>query len=164
MRPPIHSRKHIVQVSLATVTQGAVGIRNIAQGIEGAASAPTQVSEGALVKAVWVEMWAGTESATTVTTFTAGVYKNPGGGNQIVTAEAAALHDWTNKKNLLYTTQALLPLEEGGLMMIYKGWIKIPKGKQRMGLGDSLQFFIRNNNASAIDIIFCGLFLYKEYQ
>ncbi len=164
MKAPIHSRKHYVQLSQSQIAQSAVLVTTISQAIEGASSTPTQVNEGAIVKAIWVEMWLVQDSASVLGSFTAGIYKNPGGTSTISAGNAAALHDWTNKKNLLYTTQALSPISDSALMLLYKGWIKVPKGKQRQGLGDRFQFFVRNNNATAIDMEVCGLFVFKEYD
>ncbi len=163
MRPVIHSKKHYVQVSQATIAQAAASNLIILDAIEGAASVPTDVQEGATVKAVWVEMWLQNDSASVVGSFTAIVYKNPGGANVITSAEMAALHDYNNKKNILYTTQGLAPASDNALMVLFKGWIKIPKGKQRMGLGDRLHMSIRNNNLTAIDQDICGIFVFKSY-
>jgi len=43
---------------------------------------------------------------------------------------------------------------------MYKGWIKIPKSKQRMGLGDRI---VVQTFAQALDMIDCGFETYKEY-
>ncbi len=77
--------------------------------------------------------------------------------------QIAALHDYANKKNILFTAQGLVTPTDGGQVPVLRGWYKIPKGKQRFGLGDRLFLTIRNNNAAAIDINFCGLAIYKEY-
>ncbi len=78
-------------------------------------------------------------------------------------ADATALHDYDNKKNILFTAQGLLTPNDGGQVPVLRGWYKIPKGKQRFGLKDKLSVAVRNNNATAIDINFCGLAIYKEY-
>ncbi len=163
MRPVIQSRKHYFQIAQATVAQAAIVNTVVVSAIEGARSQPQHVAEGAIVKAVWLELWCQNDSASVIGSFTAGLYKNPGGTNVLLSADAAALHDYDNKKNLFYTTQALAPTDDSQLMLIHKGWIKIPKGKQRFGLGDEIAVFIRNNNATALDIAFCGLVIYKEY-
>ncbi len=164
MKPPIHSRKHISQISQATVGQGLIVTTTFVQAIEGTVSDPIQVSEGALVKACYVEFWVSQDSASTVGSYTVALYKNPGNTNTAATGNMAALHDWSNKKNLLFTAQGLLTPNDGGQVPVMRSWYKIPKGKQRMGLGDTMQITIRNNNAAAIDINFCGLVIYKEYQ
>jgi len=163
MKAPIKSKKHYVQISQATVAQGAVVNTILVSALEATASIPTTVEEGALVKACYVEFWAGNASATVVGSYTFILYKNPGGLNNPLTADLAALHDWDNKKNILFTSQALVPPTDGGQVVIAKGWYKVPKGKQRFGLGDRLMVSIRNNNSTAIDINFCGFALYKSY-
>ncbi len=163
MRPIVTSVKHYVQVTLSSVSNGAVNIEFIAVAKDlQAVDDPNEVVEGSVVKAIYVEFWI-QQSSTAVGSFVAGVYKNPGGENTLTTAEAIALHDWNNKKNVFYTTMGLSPGNEEQIHNVVRGWIKIPKGKQRMGLGDQLNFFLRNNNATE-DINYCGFATYKEYR
>ncbi len=164
MKNPIHSKKHIVQISQATVAQAAVVITDIVDSIEGASSQPDQVNEGATVKNCYVEFWVSQDSASVVGSYTVVLYKRPGGNVAITASNMAALHDYNNKKNILFTAQGLLTPNDGGQVPVIRGWYKIPKGKSRFGLGDKLQVVIRNNNATAIDINFCGLAIYKEYS
>ncbi len=163
MRPPIHSKKHINQISQSTVGQAAVVTTTLVQAKEAASTAPAEVSEGAIVKACFVEFWVSQDSASVVGSYTVILYKQPGDSTGMATAEAAALHDWGGKKNILFTAQGLLTPNDGGQVPVLRAWYKIPKGKQRFGLGDKLQLTIRNNNATAIDINFCGLAVFKEY-
>ncbi len=109
-----------------------------------------------------MEVWL-TQASSSVGSFVAALMKNPGGANAPTAAEMAALGNYDNKKNVLYTTQGLAPANTVSLMPLIKGWIKIPKGKQRMGLGDTLIFVIRNLNATD-DQNFCGFSTYKEYK
>ncbi len=81
----------------------------------------------------------------------------------MTTGQMAALHDYDNKKNILFTAQGLLTPNDGGQVPVLRSWYKIPKGKQRFGLADELVLSIRNNNATAIDINLCGVIIYKEY-
>ncbi len=163
MRAPIVSRKHIFQISQSTVSQAAVSNTTLATAIEGTRSQPQHIGEGSVVKACYVEFWVSQDSASVVGSYTVILYKNPGGGATINTGEMAALHDYDNKKNILFTGQGLLTPNDGGQIPVLRGWYKIPKGKQRFGLGDELVITVRNNNATAIDINFCGLAVYKEY-
>ncbi len=163
MRAPITSRKHIFQISQGTVAQGAVVQSEFANAIEGTRSTPSHVAEGAVIKACYVEFWVSQDSASVVGSYTVVLFKNPGNNAVMTTTEMAALHDYDNKKNILFTAQGLLTPNDGGQIPVLRGWYKIPKGKQRMGLGDALEVVIRNNNATAIDINFCGLVIYKEY-
>ncbi len=163
MKAPIHSRKHIFQISQSTVAQAVRVTTTLVDAIEGAPTTPAHVVEGAIVKACYVEFWVSQDSASVVGSYTIALIKNPGGTNAPNTAAMAALHDYSNKKNILFTAQGLLTPNDGGQVPVLRQWYKIPKGKQRFGLGDELILVIRNNNATAIDINFCGLAIYKEY-
>ncbi len=145
------------------MAQAAVANTGLVQAVEATSTTPTQVEEGATVKNCYVEFWVSQDSASVVGSYTIALYKNPGGNATMVTADAAALHDYDNKKNILFTAQGLLTPNDGGQVPVLRSWYKIPKGKQRFGLKDELQICIRNNNATAVDINFCGLAIYKEY-
>ncbi len=164
MRAVIHSKKHIQQISQATVAQAVVGHVTIATAIEGSSTTPDQIVEGASLKACYVEFWVSADSATIVGSYTVILYKDPGGLHAATTSQMAALHDYPNKKNIMFTAQGLLTPNDGGQVPVLRGWYKIPRGKQRFGLGDRLLLTIRNNNATAIDINFCGVAIYKEYN
>ena len=163
MRAPIKSKKHIVQISQSTVAQAAVVNSILVQAQEPTSANPTGVEEGAIVKSCYVEFWVSQDSASIVGSYTVALLKLPGGLAPITSAIMAALHDYANKKNVLFTAQGLLTPNDGGQVPVLRGWYKIPKGKQRFGLGDKLTIAIRNNNATAIDINLCGLAIYKEY-
>ncbi len=162
MRPRVNTKKHIVQTSQSTVAQAAKVTTVLVVGIEGAASTPTQVKEGAIVSACYVELWVSQDSASVVGSYTVVLEKVPGVGGTISAGDMAALHDYDNKKNILFTGQGLLTPSDGGQVPVLRGWYKIPRSKQRFGLGDTLSVSIRNNNLTAIDINFCGVSIYKE--
>ncbi len=112
---------------------------------------------------MYIEYWLGNASTSVVGSYTTIVVKVPGGSNPASATEMAALHDYQNKKNILFTSQALVPPTDGGQVQVLKQWIKIPKGKQRFGLNDKLMITTRNNNSTSVVINFCGLAIYKEY-
>ncbi len=161
MRPVINSKKHYVQTTLASITgQGVVNITLI-NTIEGAPTVPSHVGEGSIVKAVFVELWV-LNSAANIASFTVAIYKNPGGSNVCDNTEMANLHDYKNKKNILFTSQGIMPRNSTFPMGVIRTWIKVPKSKQRFGLGDTLLITIRNNTTD--DLNFCGITTYKEYS
>ncbi len=160
MRPIIHSKKHIVQNSLATVTAGTVLTLVIAKALEAQATTPQDVEEGASVKAVYVEAWVRAGS-TTGASGQAIVYKKSADTTNPSAADMAALHDWDNKKNILQTHMGLINDQDTVAIPLFREWIKIPKGKQRMGLADKLQLSIFT---PTIDLHHCGFFTYKEYS
>ncbi len=161
MRAPIHSQKHFHQVTLSTVTTlaevdsvflSAVHVKD--------KNNPNEVEEGAIVKAVFLELWVIGSSLDQF--FTIIFHKMPAGVVQATFTEMTDLTTYDNKKNILFTSQGLASNDGvGNPIAIHRGWIKIPKGKQRMGLGDALVLQVASRGAD--DIKFCGLGIYKEY-
>ncbi len=72
------------------------------------------------------------------------------------------LDSYANKKNVLFTTQGILGENSANPTPVFRGWIKIPRGKQRFGLDDRLRLNIAAIGAA--DIIGCGLTVYKSYN
>ncbi len=161
MRPVIHSTKHYVQTSLSTVTASTITNVELVDAVQVVdKNSSSEVEEGAVVKAVYVEMWIRTQD-TAPGSFVYIICKRPGGVNVPSTAEMAALGTWDNKKNVFYTTQGLANDQDADAIPAFKGWIKIPKSKQRFGLGDHLSFHIFAQGA--LDLTICGFATYKEY-
>ncbi len=158
MRPPIHSRKHYVQKSLSTVLAGQSDPILLINAIADPAGTDNVVAEGAIVKAVYVEMWvrAGDTSAgsTLVTVVKTPATTVPSFANMI------ALHSYDNKRNIFYHTQGPTNDQDNTAIPFVRMWIKIPKSKQRFALGDRLYLVV---TAQALDNIICGFATYKEY-
>ncbi len=162
MRPVIKTKKHIFQISQGTVAQAAVANFTFIQAIEGTSTTPQDIEEGAIVKACYVEFWVSQDSASVVGSYTVALMKLTSGSANPTTTNMAALHDYNNKKNILFTAQGLLPPNDGGQVPVLRQWYKIPKGKQRFGLNDRMLLSIRNNNLTAVDQNHCGLIIFKE--
>jgi len=161
MRPIIHSTKHYIQKSLATVVGGAVDTTTLIHAVSVASKdIATEVEEGATVKAIYLEMWARSGEAAVASSGQFIVYKSSGDMSGASAADMAALNGWDNKKNILYTTMGLINDNASIASPLFKGWIKIPRGKQRFGLNDKLfiTFF-----PATIDWHVCGFATYKEY-
>ncbi len=160
VRPMIHSTKHYVQQSIGTVVVGTNKNEFLATAVEvSQKNIVNEVEEGALVKAVYLELWI-RSAATSAASFTFVFCKIPSGAGAPSDAEMAALGDWDNKKNILFTSQGLINDVDSSALNLYKGWIAIPKGKQRMGLGDTISWHLRTVGQS---LNFCGFSTYKEY-
>jgi len=86
----------------------------------------------------------------------------PAGANEFSFAEIAALGTSLNKRNIFYTTQGLMNTSAGSATNIIRGWINIPKSKQRFANRDKLVLAI--SAAASIDIDHCGFATYKEYS
>ncbi len=161
VRAMVHSIKHYVQITLSTATTGtrngevlvdAVAVPDVNTSIE--------VTEGSSIKAVYFEMWA--IGSVSDQFFTAVLIKSPSGLAGPTFTEMTDLNSFKNKKNILYTTQGLASNDGiAAPIAIFRGWVKIPKGKQRFGLGDQFTFLIASRGSATIT--YCGFATYKEY-
>ncbi len=161
VRPMVHSTKHYVQFPFndvgigarennAVVTAVAVQDKNLAN----------EVVEGSTIKACYFEMWV--QNSGVDGTFIMTISKDPENSPGPTFVEMAALQTFVNKKNVLYTTEGLTSNDGvSGPVNIIRGWVKIPKSKQRFGLGDRLNMNI--SNVSAGDLHRCGFTTFKEY-
>jgi len=78
-------------------------------------------------------------------------------------AEMAALFSYSNKKNILFTHEGLTSNDGvGNPVPILRQWIKIPKSKQRFGLGDGIALTLSNPSSNNLNR--CGFAVYKEYS
>jgi len=164
MRAPIHAVKHYVQTSLTGVLGSAILNNAFVSTKEvTAATAVNNVVEGCIIKAVYIELWVLTQE-TAAGSFIFVVEKRPGVGSPVVmnVTDMAALGDYENKKNVLYTTQGLVGDQDTNPMVLFKGWLKIPKSKQRFGLADQLSWSLFAQGG--IDLQICGFVTYKEYR
>ncbi len=159
VRPVVHSQKHYVQVTRSTVTTVTRNNEDIITAAKDP-SAVDEVQEGAIVKAVYIELWildAGNAGSNIVT-----LSKNNGAAAGPLYVQMVALGSYPEKKNVLFTHQGLT--NNDGIdppMNIMRGWYKIPKSKQRFGAGDRLNLCIANQSAQ--DLFYCGFATYKEY-
>ncbi len=163
VRAMVHSTKHYVQTSVSSIVGGAKGDIIFATAVPvSSKNAGNEVEEGNTIKAIYVEHWIKAGEASNLGSFVAALYKIPGTGAGFTFAQMAALNDSENKKNVLYTTQGLMNTNSGSATNIMRGWFKIPKSKQRFGLGDILLLTI--SAAATIDLDHCGFATYKEYS
>ncbi len=160
MRPIIHRTKHYVQQSRSQTATVAITTIDIADSVESTvANLVDEVAEGTVVKAVFVEMWL--LDTANDGSFVVTLEKLPTSANPMSFANSNSLGTYTNKSNILYCTQGLSPNNGvGNPVPIIRDWFKIPKGKQRMALGDKIVLNITNNGLN--DLEFCGFFTYKE--
>ncbi len=147
----------MVQFSLGNVTSGNVTPLSIVD-VVASPSAQDEVAEGTKIEAIYIEMWVssvdGVQSSCVAT-----VEKRPSGLGAMNAAESASLNSYDNKKNVLHTFQGLLGASTSSppMPVIHK-WVKIPKGKQRFGIGDKL---VLNILAQSRGTNHCGFAVYK---
>jgi len=160
VRPTINSNKHYVQISLATTLAGAAATNQFAVSVDAPlANTSNEVRQGSVIKAIFVEIWVRTND-TSAGTALLSVYKKTSADTVMSFAQQISLHTYPNKKNVFYHTQGLTNVNTSQATALFRGWIKIPKGKQRMGLSDALCMTI---SAQALDQNWCGFITYKEY-
>ncbi len=167
MVAPINSIKHYVHFSQSGIGAGIIQNNVIVDtvSVSAAGAASTDVEEGAVVKAVYIEFWiinAGAEGVTTQ--FTISIEKVPTGNPAMTFTQSQNLGAYPNKKNILYVTQGLIVSEHvAGAVPIVRAWYLIPKGKQRFGLGDRVVCNI-SNIAGSDALTRCGISTFKEYK
>ncbi len=162
VRPMVHSTKHYAQLTFSTAATGATAIFSpVISVTRTAANASIEVAEGSTVKAIYMELWVIADAVDQF--FTIILAKLPGGVGNIIQADMVDLFAYDNKKNIFYSSQGLTPQESSSNPIpVYRGWLKIPKSKQRFGLGDRIQLAVASRGTD--NTHFCGLFIYKEYS
>ncbi len=158
---PIHSVKHYVQQSKLGLTSASEQNLEIADAVAINTGNPTDVLEGSTIKAVYVEIWVTADISTETGFVIATVEKLSSGASAPSSTNLLNLNAYQNKKNILKTFQGLTPADITNPIPIFKEWIAIPKGKQRMGAGDKIVFSVYPPAGGAQ---ICGFFLFKEYQ
>ncbi len=161
MRAPITSRKHIIQHTQTTVASGAVAsnLPILAQAVQDV-NANFEVIEGSVIKAVYIERWI-IGKGPSPTSYVLIVEKAPANAPAITFTQMTNLDSYPNKKNILFTSEGLLPRDDANAIPVLRQWLKIPKGKQRFGLKDELRIVVADIGVD--DIEFCGLVIYKSY-
>ncbi len=164
MRPVIVSRKHYVQFtefntpSLTVTTQEWVDSVAVQD-----KNTPKEVEEGSIVKAIFVELWLVTDSGSVSGSFVVTVEKFEQNVGPPSLSEMTTLDSYDNKKNVLFVSQGILGNEStGNPTPVLRQWIKIPKGKQRMGLRDGVRINIAAIGAP--NLTGCSFAVYKEYK
>ncbi len=157
MRPRVNTDKHLVQFSLGSTASGALTKLVIAESVVAPAD-PDEVRIGCTISAVYIEMWLTSDdsaSGTTIATF----QKKPAGAPNMTAANSASLNAYAGKNTVLETHMGLLGPNVQVPIPVFKHWVKIPKGKQRMELGAQL---VLNLHGQSNGLSFCGFMIYKE--
>ncbi len=165
MVAPINSRKHYVQRTNDSIASAArtqfVLVNSVASP---ATSTTADVVDGSVVKAIFLESWGFASGATgTSTQFVSVLEKAPSGTDGVAVADMTNLSAYDNKKNILYVTQgnASAVIDGAGTIPLIRNWFKIPKGKQRMGLGDRILYSVFTVGSTFRE---CGFATFKEYR
>ncbi len=160
IRPPIQSVKHIQQHQGVSIIATNTAQLTILQAEKDYTGVENRVPVGAVVKAVYIELWVLGTADNAPCNMSLTFEKLPGTAGSMTHAEALDLDTYANKSNILYITQGLTAENDGNPIPFMRGWFKVPKGKQRMGLGDRL---VVNVSAFIADLDLCGVIIFKHY-
>ncbi len=164
MLAPINSIKHYIQFENSAgsdATRRSIPIVHAV--LDSVGPSDTQdVTEGAIVKAVFIELWnksnapSGTEQK-----FQFAIEKVPAGAAPLSFTDMNNLQAYQNKKNILYFTQGVIGDLTVQAIPVFRQWILLPKGKQRFGFDDDLTIALSTTGATNNS---CGFATYKEYK
>ncbi len=162
MVAPINSEKHYVQEPSFSVAASSIVVKNAVSSVQvQAKDAPNEVDQGSVVKAVWFEYWLTANDGTPSQFAVCAIIKLPSGLADPTATNLNNLNAYENKKNVLWTFEGLVPPNTQNPIPIIRQFIKIPKGKQRMGLGDKIVFALASSGSG---LRACGFETYKEYK
>ncbi len=156
VKPTINSDKHYVLTVKSAIANGVRSNIDVVT-VDNDLLTQSDVRVGAEVKAVYLEYWV--DSASSSFTVTACVYKRSSGAGAISFADLLNPTAYANKKNILEYHQGLTP-SSGNIIPLFRQWVLIPKGKQRMGLGDTVSVAV---GATGGTVNVCGFTTFKEY-
>ncbi len=122
------------------------------------ANLTNEIREGAKISAIYLEYWISSNDAAQGSALVT-LEKIQADAPDMTFANHQALYSYKNKKNILYTFMGLVNPNVGVAMPIVRGWFKIPKSKQRFGLGDQL---VVNYSGISSAINVCGFCIFKE--
>ncbi len=160
MRPVIQSVKHYIQRNLTPVAAGVLVITSLVNAKQIVGTAAEDCKVGSIIKAVYVEFWIKGNNALGGSYHFA-ITKNEGGANLLTNTTISNLHDYNNKKNVYYFSQGTTNDIASIGTPAFRGWLKIPKSKQRFGEGDQLNI---SCHAASVNLNFCMFATYKEYS
>ncbi len=165
MLAPISTIKHYIQQTNAVLTAAALRSQVLVNAVSvgNAHSNTFDVTEGAIIKAIHLDFWALNDGiAGTTTQINAILEKVVAGQASATVSNLLNLQAYENKKNIFTSFQGTMSaaIDGSNAITYMQGWFKIPKGKQRFGIGDSLVLSI---GAGGQDLIICGMATYKEY-
>ncbi len=158
MKAPINSTKHYVHIPIQSIADGARGSIILSTSvILPATAAANEVREGSVIKAIFLELWLSNDTADFTANACMGILQQ---GAAVPTfAQMNNMGAFEGKNNILEFHQGLAAAD-GNVIPMFRGWIKIPKGKQRQALGNET-FCAASFTGSAGQ--FCGFATYKEY-
>ncbi len=159
MRPPINSLKNSAVSTDSTGTT--VQFKGVAKAVDNPATTnSTDVKNGCMIKAIWISLdFCGLAAAGALQMTGAYLFKNTGAN---LTAPSPLTVGNSNEKRFVIKewSQMTMRNQDGNPPYHWEGWIKIPRGMQRMATDDIWQVvYVTDTSVGHIGI----KFLYKYY-
>ncbi len=139
MRPVIHTRKEIVDSTLLGVTAATNSTISVASVVNDYVGTAGTVETGSVIK--WIYLFVQILETATTNNVDFYIIKRPSG---TVNPVPGAVGGVTARKFVLHEEKGIPGnSNDGAYPLTFKGVIKIPKGRQRMGEGDVIQVIAR---------------------
>ena len=155
---PVHTKKHYVTLS-GSANANAISQLTIAAG--DSTNNRSGVERGAHVKNIYLEFWVSSHdtSVSAADFFAVMVAKYEAGDAGPTATNLVDPGGWHNRKNILFYSRGLHSSVQTPVPVL-RNWIKIPRGKSRLGEDDVLALHVTSNKSYA----YCGFTTYKEYS
>ncbi len=177
-RRPINSTKHIVDaqgILIADTAPSGQLLKSIVVGADNpiAGANPEQVQAGATVSSIYLSLFFATKGNASATLPEVVdwyvIYDVAGrmsaGGNfgdtSAVLPIASSAGNSVNKNQILHMEKGLVGDAADGSKMVFQGVIRIPKGKQRIGIDTLINIVAQKQET---DKFFCIKAIFKSYQ
>ncbi len=137
IRPVVNTIKNVVDAAIGITSSNT--LVNFAKAVNTPLSTiTTDVSQGCIIKAVWVVIdVCGLSGTGVLNNFDAFLFKNP--GNNLTPPGAGAVGSSNEKKFVFKQWRAMIMRnQDGNNPYHWEGWVPIPKRYQRMGTDDIL--------------------------
>ncbi len=163
-RRPINSSKKVIDALGSTVasTVSTIAIADATSGAAWIDAADTSVPIGSTISSIYLSLFIWLNESVGVNTPIIDWFfaKNP--GTNLSFPEPGATGGNDNRRWIMHEEKGLAPdIGNGGAPMVFKGVLKVPKGRQRMGNDDRLFISLLTENHVAF---FCLKSIYKFYR
>ncbi len=139
MRPVIHTRKEIVDAVLLGVAAGVTSSTTVASVVNDYTGATGTVENGSIIK--WIYLFVQILPTATTENVDFYVIKKPSG---VPNPTPGATGGDASRKYILHEEKGIPGnANDGAYPLTFKGVVKIPKGRQRMGELDTIQVVTR---------------------
>ncbi len=169
---PINSRKNVVDTSQLIMGGTSTVLDNIITGVDQAdLASDSEVNTGSKVSSFFMSFFGiseGGELANEVPLIDWYIIYDPGGtfgttfdATHLPTPGATGIHQ--NKRFIIHEEKGLSgggDLSLAGVPMVFKGVLKLPRGRQRVAINDRWRIAIRTNFNTKV----CSKFIYKWYS